>query len=67
MRGVPAMAANPREGSRPLRFWVKAPNTNSETGTTHLSLARARGSGPTDDKNLQRLKHSIIALPLLAG
>jgi hypothetical protein len=32
MRGVPAIAANPREGSRLLRFWVEAPNTNSEIG-----------------------------------
>jgi hypothetical protein len=36
------MAANPREGSRLLRFWVKPPNTNSEIGATHLSRARAR-------------------------
>jgi hypothetical protein len=42
MRGVPAIAANPREGSRLLRFWVKAPNTSSEIGTT-LSRARACG------------------------
>jgi hypothetical protein len=38
------MAANSREGSRLLRFWVKAPNTNSEIGTT-LSRARARSRG----------------------
>jgi len=42
MRGVPAIAANPREGSRLLRFWVKVPNTSSEIGTT-LSRARACG------------------------
>jgi hypothetical protein len=39
-----AMAANPREGSRLLRFWVKAPNTNSEIGTTRLARVRARGT-----------------------
>src|SRR5215472_1997186 len=27
------------EGSRLLRFWVKAPNTNSEIGTTRLARA----------------------------
>jgi hypothetical protein len=42
MRGVPAIAANPREGSRLLRFRVKVPNTSSEIGTT-LSRARACG------------------------
>jgi len=36
------MVANPREGSRLLRFSVKAPNTNSEIGTTRLARARAR-------------------------
>jgi len=36
------IAANPREGSRLLRFWVKVPNTSSEIGTT-LSRARACG------------------------
>jgi hypothetical protein len=38
---VPAIAANSGEGSRLLQFWFKAPNTNSEIGTT-LSRARAR-------------------------
>src|SRR5215467_15923539 len=38
MQGGPAIAANPREGSRLLRFWVKVPNTSSEIGTT-LSCA----------------------------
>ena len=28
---------------RLLRFWVKAPDTNSEIGTTRLARARARG------------------------
>jgi hypothetical protein len=42
MRGVPAIAANPREGSRLLRFWVNVPNISSEIGTT-LSRARACG------------------------
>jgi hypothetical protein len=28
--------------SRLLRFWVKAPNTNSEIGTTCLARPRAR-------------------------
>jgi Transposase DDE domain len=37
-----AMAANPSEGSRLLWFWVKAPNTNSEIGTTRLARACAR-------------------------
>ena len=36
--------------SRLLRFWVKAPNTNSETGTTCLAPARGNpgelGSAP---------------------
>ena len=31
--------------SRLLRFWVKAPKTNSEIGTTRLARARARGVG----------------------
>ena len=45
------MAANSREGSRLLRFWVNAPNTNSEIGTT-LSRARARGAQLIDkDRN----------------
>jgi len=43
MRGVPGNGGK-SEGSRLLRFWVKAPNTNSEIGTTH-SRARARGRG----------------------
>jgi hypothetical protein len=30
---------------RLLRFWVKAPNTNSKIGTTRLARARARGTG----------------------
>jgi hypothetical protein len=42
MRGVPAIAANPREGSRLLRFWLKAPSTNSDIGTTRLSRARSQ-------------------------
>src|SRR5215469_4698412 len=41
MCGVPAIAGNPREGSRLLRFWVKTPNTNSEIGTTRLARAPA--------------------------
>ena len=44
MRGVPAIAANPREGSRLLWFWVKVPNSNSEIGTTRLTRARAYGT-----------------------
>jgi hypothetical protein len=43
MQGGPAIAANPRQGSRLLRFCVKVPNTSSEIGTT-LSRARACGS-----------------------
>jgi len=43
MQGGPAIAANPREASRLLLFWVKIPNTSSEIGTT-LSRARACGS-----------------------
>ena len=46
MRGLPAIAANPREGSRLLRFWVKVPNTSSEIGTT---LSRARACGRMQD------------------
>jgi hypothetical protein len=42
-RGVPGSGGKIREGSRLLRFWVEAPNTN-EIGTT-LSRARARGRG----------------------
>jgi hypothetical protein len=42
MYGGPAIAANSRDGSRLLRFWVKVPNTSSEIGTT-LSRARACG------------------------
>jgi hypothetical protein len=45
MRGVRVIAANPRDGSRLLRFWVKAPNTDPEIGTTRLARARVRGSG----------------------
>jgi hypothetical protein len=44
MRGVPAIAANPREGSRLLWFWVEVPNSNSEIGTTRLARARACGT-----------------------
>jgi hypothetical protein len=44
MRGVPAIAANPREGSTLLWFWVKVPNSNSEIGTTRLARARACGT-----------------------
>jgi hypothetical protein len=40
MRGVPAIAANPREGSRLLWFWVKVPNSNSEIGTTRRARPR---------------------------
>ena len=38
--------AHPREGSRLLRFWVKAPNTNSEIGTTRLARLRVWNSAP---------------------
>jgi hypothetical protein len=44
MRGVPAITANSRDGSRLLRFWVKAPYTDPEIGTTRL--ARARNNDP---------------------
>jgi hypothetical protein len=46
----PVIAANPREGSRLLRFWVKVPNTNSEIGTTRLARARARNWRYGDSK-----------------
>jgi hypothetical protein len=49
MRGVPAIAANPREGSRLLWFWVKVPNSNSEIGTTRLARARACGISPSGE------------------
>jgi hypothetical protein len=41
---VLAIAANSREGSRLLRFWVKVPNTNSEIGTQVASRAPARAA-----------------------
>jgi hypothetical protein len=44
MHGVPSIGVNPREGSRLLRFWVKAPNTNSEIGTTLSRALRWPGS-----------------------
>ena len=46
MCGVPAIAANPREGSRLLRFWAKVPNTSSEIGTTRLARPRVWNSAP---------------------
>jgi hypothetical protein len=45
MRGVRAVAANPRDGSRLLQFLVKAPYSDPEIGTTRLARARARGTG----------------------
>jgi hypothetical protein len=45
MRGVRAIAANPRDGSRLLQFLVKAPYSDPEIGTTRLARARARGTG----------------------
>ena len=36
------IAVNPRDGSRLLRFLVKAPYTDPEIGTTRLARARAR-------------------------
>jgi hypothetical protein len=57
--GGPAIAANPREASRLLRFWVKVPNTNSEIGTTRLTRARARGR--------QFLRSSQLAAHLATG
>jgi hypothetical protein len=59
MRGVPAIAANPREGSRLLRFWVKVPNTSSEIGTT-LSRARACGRMQTGPRVLSYPRHSHL-------
>jgi hypothetical protein len=43
MRGVPVIAANPRDASSLLRFLVDAPNTDPEIGQTRLVRARARG------------------------
>jgi hypothetical protein len=48
MRGVPVIAANPRDGSRLLRFFVNAPNTDPEIG--HNS-PRARGRMHRGRKN----------------
>jgi hypothetical protein len=39
MRGVPVIAAVPRDGSRLLRFLADAPNTDPESGTTCLARA----------------------------
>jgi|SRR6516165_1917801 hypothetical protein len=50
MRGVPGNGGK-SEGSDYSGFWVKAPNTNSEIGTT-LSRARARSRASfADAKN----------------
>jgi predicted ATPase len=43
-RGVPVISANPRDGSRLLRFLVDAPNTDPEIGHNCLARARARGT-----------------------
>jgi hypothetical protein len=45
MRGVRAIAVNPRDGSRLLQFLVKAPYSDPEIGTTRPARARARGTG----------------------
>jgi hypothetical protein len=61
MRGVPA-AANPRKDPRLLRFWVKAPNTNSEIGTTRLARACARNrAGPAQHHWEREGRPGIIA------
>ena len=45
-----AMAENPREGSRLLRFWVKVPNTNSEIGTTRLARRLSQTNVSASDR-----------------
>jgi Rhodopirellula transposase DDE domain len=45
MHGAPAIVANPRKGPRLLQFWVKAPNTTSESA--QLTAATTTDTGLT--------------------
>src|SRR5215813_9442451 len=44
--------------SRLLRFWVRAPNTNSEIGTTRLARARARGTPVRKQSARSTMRHA---------
>jgi hypothetical protein len=46
MRGVPAIAANSREGSRLLQLWVRVTNTNSEIGATLARVVEVKQIRP---------------------
>jgi hypothetical protein len=62
MRGVPAIAANPIEDPRLLRFWIKSPKHQPRIDPTNLSLARARNSGKTAPRG-QAADSLIHAVP----